>query len=250
MSLADNWPFRIEIDRRWPETTGRWTDRTHRMTLSHEEARAFYDRFGSKQDWQRFYEDRAIADLVAHAAWGTAGSVLEFGCGTGRLAETLLGRHLPPTARYLALDISETMVSLARKRLARFGGRVEVLRTGGEMRLPVDPGTCDRFLSCYVFDLLSDDDIRRLVQEAHRALSSGGLLAVSSLTHGSTFLPRLVEKAWGLVYRVRPRWVGGCRPISILSYVGAPEWNVSHRTEIVQCGIPSEVVVAERKPYG
>ncbi|MGE5248130.1 MAG: class I SAM-dependent methyltransferase, partial [Verrucomicrobiota bacterium] len=82
------------------------------MTLSHEEARAFYDRFGAKQDWQRFYEDRAIADLIAHASFGKAGAVLEFGSGTGRLAETLLARHLPPTARYLALDVSGTMVSL------------------------------------------------------------------------------------------------------------------------------------------
>ena len=33
--------------------------------LSKEEARAFYDRFGSKQDWQRLYEGQAIQGLLA-----------------------------------------------------------------------------------------------------------------------------------------------------------------------------------------
>lgn len=217
------------------------------MALSHDEARMFYDRFGSKQDWQRFYEDKAIADLIAHASLDKAGSVLEFGCGTGRLAEMLLDRYLPRTARYLALDISTTMVSLARRRLARFGDRVDVLQTTGEMRLPVASDTCDRLLSCYVLDLLSDDDIRLLLKDAHRVLSPGSLLALSSLTHGSTLIPRMIEKAWGALYTFRPRWVGGCRPISLLSTVDSSDWNVTHREEIVQCGIPSEIVVAERR---
>lgn len=216
------------------------------MTFSHDEARTFYDRFGSKQDWQKCYEDRAIADLISHASFEKAASVLEFGCGTGRLAEKLLVQHLPPTARYLALDISTTMVSLARKRLMRFGDRVDVRRTSGEMQLPVESGTCDRVLSCYVLDLLSDNDIRRLIHEAHRVLSSGGHLAISSLTHGTAWIPRLIERAWVLVYSNRPGWVGGCRPIAVRSYLDDSGWKVSHRAEIVQWGVTSEVVVAER----
>jgi len=238
---ALGWTARKDTARR---TRTGWTNG---MTLSHEEARAFYDRFGSKQDTQKYYEDRATARVIAHASFETAGSVLEFGCGTGRLAEMVLARRLPPTARYLALDISETMVSLARKRLGRFGDRVDVRRTGGEMRLPAASGTIDRFLSTYVLDLLSDDDSRLLILEAHRVLSPGGLLALSSLTHGSGFLPRLIEHAWAFLYSIRPRWVGGCRPISLLSYVGGPAWRLLHREQMVQWGITSEVVVAERE---
>lgn len=217
------------------------------MTLSHDEARTFYDRFGSKQDWQRFYEDKAIADLISHASFDKAGSVLEFGCGTGRLAEMLLVRHLPRTARYLALDISPTMVSLARRRVSRFGERVDVLQTSGGMHLLADSGRYDRFVSCYVLDLLSDEDIHLLVKEARRVLTAGSLLSIASLTHGSTFIPRLIEKAWGSLYKFRPGWVGGCRPISLLSYLDPSGWDISHRAEIVQCGITSEVVVAARK---
>ena len=35
--------------------------------LSSDEARAFYDRFGARQDSQAFYEDPATRDLIVHA---------------------------------------------------------------------------------------------------------------------------------------------------------------------------------------
>ncbi len=77
--------------------------------LTHEEAKKFYDRFGSKQDWQRFYESRAVDDLIAHLKLNQAQSVFEFGCGTGRLAEILLDHFLPVKASYTGVDISTTI---------------------------------------------------------------------------------------------------------------------------------------------
>jgi ubiquinone/menaquinone biosynthesis C-methylase UbiE len=60
------------------------------MVLKPSEAKAFYDRFGKKQDDQSFYEDLATDDLIAHARLGEAEKVLEFGCGTGRFAYRIL----------------------------------------------------------------------------------------------------------------------------------------------------------------
>jgi ubiquinone/menaquinone biosynthesis C-methylase UbiE len=216
------------------------------MTLSHEEAKAFYDRFGSKQDTQKFYEDKAVASLFANASFGTAESVLEFGCGTGRIAERLLAEELSPRARYRALDISDTMIWLARERLARFGERVEIRRTRGEMQLPASSGSIDRVLSTYVLDLLSDEDARQFLQEAHRVLSRSGLLALASLAHGSGLIPGLIESGWTLLYSIRPRWVGGCRPISLLPLLEDAAWRLLCHDRIVQWGITSEIVVAER----
>ena len=216
------------------------------MALSHEEAKAFYDRFGSKQDLQNFYEDGAIAALIAHASLEAADSVLEFGCGTGRLGERLLAGHLSSTARYLALDISETMVSIARDRLARFGDRVAVRRTSGETCLPAASGSIDRVLSTYVMDLLSDEDSRAFVNDAHRVLSGKGILVLSSLAHGSGLVPGLIDHVWTLLFSICPRWVGGCRPISLLPFLQDPAWRLLHHERVVQWGITSEVVVAER----
>ncbi len=143
-------------------------------TLSHDEARAFYDGFGAKQDSQAFYEEPALRDLIAHAAFEEARSVFELGCGTGRVAEMLLQSHLPPQAHYLGVDVSSTMVGLAQRRLQRFGERAEVRQAAGTLPLPTADGSCDRFLSTYVLDLLSKEDIAATLSDARRILDPAG----------------------------------------------------------------------------
>lgn len=213
--------------------------------LSRKQARGFYDRLGSKQDWQSFYEDPAVADLVAHLSLATATSVIEFGCGTGRLAESLLTHHLPREATYLGIEISSTMARLTQRRLIPFGKRARVLLTKGETRLDLKPSSFDRFLSTYVLDLLAEDDIRSLVAEAHRVLVPNGLLGIASLTHGFTPLSRVFERVWMSAFRTRPGLVGGCRPISLEGFIGA-DWRVRHSHKMTSLGVPSEVLVAEK----
>ncbi|MFT4570936.1 MAG: hypothetical protein ACI8TX_001833 [Hyphomicrobiaceae bacterium] len=58
--------------------------------LTSSEAKSFYYLFGAKQDDQDFYEAAAVEDLLAHGDFAHARSVFELGCGTGRLAQTLL----------------------------------------------------------------------------------------------------------------------------------------------------------------
>jgi ubiquinone/menaquinone biosynthesis C-methylase UbiE len=217
--------------------------------LTRERIRAFYDWFGAKQDWQRFYEDHALDDLIEHSALAEAKSVVEFGCGTGRLAERLLAQHLLPEAHYLGTDVSTTMVKLARNRLARFGSRAQVLLAPGESRLDVSPDSFDRFFSTYVLDLLPEDEIRSVVTEAHRVLVPGGLMGLVSLTHGFTSVSRFVETLWVAVHKVRPILVGGCRPLSLEPFA-SDGWNIRHVRLVVQWGVPSEVLVAEKPTPG
>ena len=214
--------------------------------LTHEEAKTFYDRFGSKQDWQRFYESRAVDDLIAHLKLNQAQSVFEFGCGTGRLAEILLDHFLPVKAAYTGVDISTTMVSLSRNRLARFGNRVQIIQTNGESKLPFETKSYDRFVSTYVLDLLEDEEIVTLIAEAHRILNSKGLAGLVSLTRGFTLGSWLVGGIWSAVHSLAPSVVGGCRPISLLEFFNLPDWVVRYRTRISAFGVPSEILVAEQ----
>jgi ubiquinone/menaquinone biosynthesis C-methylase UbiE len=215
-------------------------------TLSHQQAKAFYDRFGKKQDSQSFYEDMAINALIRKCEFDKAGAVLEFGCGTGRFAERLIERHLPPNARYVGVDISDTMVALAKERLVRFGLRAEVHLVSGSPQLDFETGAFDRFVSNYVLDLLEFEDMRRILAEAWRILSDGGLLGLVSLTHGFTFASRAVESIWKLIYAVRPALVGGCRPISLFELVAGPSWKILYDNKFSAFGVPSEVLVTKK----
>lgn len=226
---------------------GHVVDRRERCvarTLSRPEARAFYDAFGAKQDRQAFYEDPAIADLIAHADFEHARAVLEFGCGTGRLAERLLADHLPPDARYRGADISATMVDLAGQRLAPWRDRAAVRLISGSTDLDAVDGSADRFLSTYVLDLLSTQDIRDLLDEARRVLKAEGLLCLVNLTPGETFPSRLVTACWRAVYRIDLKRVGGCRPIRLAAFLADEDWRILHRRVVSPVGISSEIVVA------
>lgn len=215
-------------------------------TLSHAEARSVYDRIGSWQDTQAFYEDRATNDLIAHADLHTARSVFEFGSGTGRIAERLLREHLPASAHYRGLDISATMVKLARERLGPWPDRAVVEQSDGSPGIPAPDGAFDRFVSTYVLDLLSAEDIVAVLDEAYRVLSPDGLLCLVSATPGQTVLERLVMGIAARVHALSPSLVGGCRAIELRPFLIPDRWRVVHRNIISKWGIVSEVLVAKR----
>jgi len=216
--------------------------------LTHQQAKAFYDWMGAKQDLQAFYEAPATRDLMAHAAFETAQAVFEFGCGTGAFAEHVLASHLPEEARYLAVDSSTTMVHLANVRLARFGNRVVVQQTDGSLQFETASGSYDRFVLTYVVDLLSVSDIATLLSEAHRLLTREGRLCLVSGTHGSTGLPRLLTGLWAAVHALRPALVGGCRPLELRTLLPTTHWQITYVNVVTAFGIPSEIVIAERRP--
>ncbi len=219
------------------------------MTLDRGEVRRFYDAFGSRQDHQ-CYEARAVEVLLAHGAFDAARSVVEFGCGTGKLAARLLADVLPPQCRYLCMDLSQTMISLCAEKTRAWPGRVCCLRTAGGPELPLATQCADRFVATYVLDLLPGREIRALLAEAHRVLMPGGLLCLAGLGHGRGPLSRGVARLWGAVYRFKPRLVGGCRPMDPSACLRRDHWEIVHREDVVSYGIPSVVLVARRLQSG
>jgi ubiquinone/menaquinone biosynthesis C-methylase UbiE len=213
-------------------------------TLTHEEAKAFYDKFGHKQDQQGFYEEPALEVLIARASLGDARSVVEFGCGTGRLALELLQHNLPEDARYLGTDISSTMVNIASDRLTPFASRAKVLQTQGEPKLPMPATSADRVVSAYVFDLLSDAEREELLAEVRRVLKVDGLLCLCGITQGTTLVSRAVMSGWNWIYARSPRLVGGCRPTRAAKLLQAVGWQIRHHQVVVAWGVASEVVIA------
>ena len=214
--------------------------------LSPAEARRVYDRIGALQDSQAFYEDRATELLLHHGAFGSAEAVFEFGCGTGRFAQRLLTECLPPEAQYRGVDVSPKMVHLAQQRLAQYSARTTVVLTEGGPPLGEPGGSYDRFLSNYVFDLLSEEDIRLTVREARRMLRPDGLLCLAGLSTGVGPLSRAVAGLWSWVHSHRPSVVGGCRPIDLVPFLRGSDWDVRFHQKVVAFTVTSEALVAQR----
>ena len=212
--------------------------------LTLEEAKAYYDGFGAKQDSQSFYESPAVKVMIDNSHFDQAASVFEFGCGTGRFAQELFTEYLSPDAKYRGIDISTTMIKLATERLKPFEPRAMVTQTFDETAISLDNNSIDRFVSTYVFDLLAQESAQNMLSQAHRALKTDGLLCLVSITPGTTPISRFVMGTWQWIFSQKPSIVGGCRPTQLTKLLPAGQWQIRFQTVVVAWGIASEVIIA------
>jgi trans-aconitate 2-methyltransferase len=132
------------------------------------------------RDW-----DAATYDRVAdpQTRWGTAvldrlplvgdETVVDAGCGSGRVTEALLERL--PTGRVIAIDASPSMIAEARRRLDRFGDRVDYLVADLGRPFSLPGGVrADAILSTATFHWILDHDA--LFRNLAAVLRPGGRL--------------------------------------------------------------------------
>src|SRR5437763_4063700 len=123
-----------------------------------------------------------------------APAVLDVGCGSGRIAELVLQAG---ASDYVGIDFAEPMIELARRRLARFGERVELV-CGDFLDVPVER-RFDVVLALGLFDYLPDAD--RFARRMFELCSDGGALVASF-------------PAWspikGPARKIRYEWIGDC----------------------------------------
>lgn len=217
------------------------------MPLNAECARRAYDRIGRLQDTQAIYEHAVTRRLAELGRFEQARWAFELGCGTGRFAAELLRDRLPVAARYRGVEISPRMAALARRRLAPWVPRAEVVLVDPPGRvLPGSDGQFDRFVACYLFDLLAYNHAGTVLSEAGRLLAPNGLLCLVSLTRGVTRTGRMISDAWDSVSDRWPSLLGGCRPIELAMLLEPDAWQIDHQEVLTRWGVSSQLVVASR----
>ncbi|HEX8796666.1 MAG TPA: methyltransferase domain-containing protein [Polyangiaceae bacterium] len=123
-------------------------------------------------------------------------TVVDQGCGAGRLTEVLLDRL--PRGRVVAIDASEAMLETARARLVRFGERVSFVRA--DAATWVAPAPVDAVFSTATYHWVKDHEA--LFVSVARSLRPGGLLVAQCGAAGN--LSRIRSRAASL--RARPEY--------------------------------------------
>ena len=156
---------------------------------------AGYDDAG---EWAR--SGRATADDVAAETEITAtDTVLEIGCGAGRVGEYLA----PRCGRWVGADVSRNMLAHAEQALAGASNVAFVTLTGDGLPASLD-GSIDVVYCTTVFMHLEEWDRYRYIQDAFRALKPGGRLYVDSFSLLSPDGWALFEQTAKLPPRDRP----------------------------------------------
>jgi trans-aconitate 2-methyltransferase len=106
-----------------------------------------YDRVADPQ----FRWGLAVLDRLEPRAGET---ILDAGCGSGRVTEALLERE--PACEVIAFDGSPSMIEQARARLERFGDRVRFVV--GDLLEPLDVGSMNAVFSTATFHWIVDHD--------------------------------------------------------------------------------------------
>lgn len=129
--------------------------------------------------------DRATEELVERLDdWGVLAAemrVLEIGCGIGRLARALA----PRVAAILALDVSESMVAIARQRCSDLAG-VAIEQTDGFGLPELAPGSLGLIVAIDSFPYIvqaSDALAHRHIAQAASLLAPGGTLAIFNYSY-------------------------------------------------------------------
>lgn len=123
------------------------------------------------KDWLQF--DRIWRALLGH----NNGTVLEIGCGAGRITRYLSGDF----EHVIAVDVSDGMIAYAKERVMADNITWQV--TGGDS-LPAEDATVDAVFSCHVFQHFPDAAAQvRIFAEIHRVLRPSGTFLIHLPLH-------------------------------------------------------------------
>ncbi len=209
-----------------------------RVTCTHEQARASYDRLSR---WYDFIEGgweskpRRLGLDLLQLKPGI--KMLEVSCGPGNSLQ-----ELPAEVSAVGLDLSFRMLMQASGRLNLARKAVRLVE-GDALCLPFPTGHFDVTFMSFALDLVDTPEISIVLGEIHRVLRPGGQLGIvsSSKLGGRAIMKRLYEWA-----HARFPVLVDCRPIYARRAIEDAGFLVSDYQLLTQTGLGIEVVVGRK----
>ncbi len=195
----------------------------------------FWSQFASRYDGHVLSRDAAVLGPRIARAVGTAGRVLDDGCGTGQV--TL---ELARVARQVdAVDFVDEMLAIARGKAEALGLANVSFQKMSADTLAFPDATFDAVVLSNVLHLV--DDPQKVLEEARRVLKPSGRLVAPSYCHGEGLGTLALSWVSALLFRlpVRQRFSG----TRLLQMVESAGFCVTGR-EVVRFKMPLVFVEA------
>jgi trans-aconitate 2-methyltransferase len=193
--------------------------------MRHDWDASTYDRISSPQR-------RWGGPVVARVPLEGSETVLDAGCGTGRVTEGLLERL--PAGHVVGLDGSARMVTEARGRLGDAGGRLALVLADLNAVLPFAPASFDAVVSTATFHWLPDHDA--LFRNLATVLRPGGRLeaqcgGVGNIASVEAALRRLLPDFEGMRNYATPEQTAA--RLETAGFTGVETWLHEERTPFI-----------------
>ena len=188
--------------------------------------------------WGALTESKAREKAILRADIQDGQAVLEVAVGTGLTFFEILKAN--PNGKNVGIDLTTAMLEKARQQAARSAAVNYKLTTGDAYDLQFPDQHFDLVMNNYMFDLLPEQDFWTVLAEFKRVLKPGGRLVLVNMTRGEHFY----QQIWEEVYKLNPRWLGGCRGVLLGDTLKAAGFRVDEREMISQFGFPSEIISA------
>ena len=226
-------------------------------SANQQDVTSFYNWFGSLQDWQRFYEGPPVDIMLKQCEIEEDSTIFEYGFGTGYLANELLIKY--SKMNYIGVDISKTMYNLANDRLSQNENinndryKLNLAKDTLGVLKAIPNNSIDRFISNYVFDLLSKQAMTDIIDVLRLKLKRKGKICLTSLTNkidkDKDLFASIILNGWNTISRFCPICLGGCRPID-LNYpfnVQTTLFEIIYEEIYIQYGLPSQILISSRR---
>ena len=207
--------------------------------ISQEEIGVVYDKLSHIYDiWGKLTESRARDRAIELAEIKDGQNILEVAVGTGLAFYEIVKRN--PHGNNIGIDLSKGMLEKAKNRMREMSGANFSLTIGTAFDLSAQTESVDLLVNNYMFDLISYEDMDKVLVEFKRVLKVGGKLVLVNMTEGETLGSRLYD----FIYRLSPKTMGGCRGVLLTDKLKQHGFTVESREYYQQMLFPSEVILA------
>lgn len=188
-----------------------------------------------------FFHSKAHACALRHSGIQNGMRVLEIATGSGEMFRRLVKSN--PDGKTFGLDLSPNMAARTQHRARKNFPQADSHCGAVDVRsMPFKNASFDAVVCCYLFELLSQDDIRLTLREIRRVLRADGTFALVVIGQNAHFFNRLYNVAGTLV----PAFWGRQVDRAVPELVKEAGLRIETTHAVRQTGYPSRVLVARR----
>lgn len=218
-----------------------WPSNGLHTTLANR-TRRVYDRMAAVYPMSTlFFHSRAHRRALELSGIRDGMRVLEVATGSGEMFRRLVNANR--NGATVGVDLSPNMAARAQRRARKACPHATAHCQAVDARhMPFRDGSFDAVVACYLFELLSGDDIVRTISEFHRVLRHNGRMALVLIGQNTPMFNRLYKIAG----TVAPAFWGRQVEERIPELIEGGEFRITRDVMVRQSGYPSRVLVAKK----